>query len=180
MRSKPRPGWFELLRQQRVPFMRHVADNRRRVTGLDAAAARVLAFLADRITTAAHARAFWSAVPAVLTRCDEQETYDLPMASEAYAWIHLLDRYVRTWYALEQMFHRACFPLGKRGVNVLDVGTGPGPSVPAIVDFYRELRRYAFLANEPRLDQPCTVTAVELSWSNNQFREHFYEATEYP
>jgi hypothetical protein len=35
---------------------------------------------------------FLRAVPAVLERCDDLETYPFEMAPEAYAWVHLLDR----------------------------------------------------------------------------------------
>lgn len=134
--------WLQLLKRHRAPLQEHLQKGRRRQIGLETIAGRLIDYMRWRIQTPADAGAFWRAVPPVISRCDEQETYELDMASEAYAWIHLLDRYVRTWLALEQMLANECLPLAGSGVNVLDVGTGPGPNVFAIADFYRELSAY--------------------------------------
>ena len=97
------------------------------------------------------------------------------MAAEAYAWMHLLDRYTRTWIALEHMVQRGCLPLAIRGVGVLDIGTGPGPSALAITDFYRHLSEYAE-NGETRLMRPCRIATVELSDRNNAFRGISFES----
>jgi ribosomal protein RSM22 (predicted rRNA methylase) len=54
------------------------------------------------------------------------------LAVEAYAYVHLLERYRRTWSALKYMCKVAALLLGTRGIRVLDVGSGPGPSVYAV------------------------------------------------
>ena len=76
---------------------------------------------------------------------------------------------------LEHLFNTACFPLARYGVNVLDIGTGPGPSVLAIGEFYKNLSAFAAVMQESAFEQPCRLTEVELSWLNNSFRGHFRE-----
>jgi hypothetical protein len=172
--------WFELLKRHRRPFLQYLREQPKRSIALSDTAIKLTAFLGNSIQRTEEAAAFWNAVPAVLERCDEQDTYDLEMASEAYAWVHLLDRYVRTWLALETMVQRACLPLAANGVNVLDVGTGPGPSTLAITHFYNSLSEYANAVGEKALVQPCRISVVELSWENNAFRSRFREATMVP
>ena len=75
-------------------------------------------------------------------------------AESAYAWIHLPDRYVRTWLALEVLVERCLLPMGKEGVRALDVGTGPGPSAFATHDFYAAMMRYADITGRERWRQP--------------------------
>jgi hypothetical protein len=169
--------WRELLRKHRTRLLRYLRETGHRTTGLANLAGKLSTFLISSIETPQQAAAFWATVPAVLKRCDDPETYRLEMAAEAYAWAHLLDRYIRTWIALERMVERLCLPLAIHGVNVLDVGTGPGPSTLAITDFYHGLTQYAIVAGESRLEQPTSITAVEVSWENNAFRSRFREAT---
>ena len=112
----------------------------------------------------------WRAVPAVLCRCNDQATYELPGSAQAYAWLHLLDRYSRTWIALEQLVKNHCLPMGKYGVNALDVGTGPGPAAFAIHDFYAAMVDYSKQQDNPKWRQPSHVTCVEFDRSTNHFR----------
>lgn len=160
--------------------MQYLRTEQKRKAALVDVATRLAAFLIRSVANEKQATAFWEAIPAVLSRCDYQDTYELPMAPEAYAWLHLLDRYIRTWWALETMFQRACFPLAAYGVNVLDVGTGPGPSTLAVTAFYSALSDYASVVREPRLMQLCNISAVELNNENNAFRLRFREVTEVP
>ena len=70
------------------------------------------------IRTPEEAHDVWAAVPEVLGRCKEQATYEEPEAASAYAWLHLLDRYVRTWLGLERLVqnvvHTAGLAVGER------------------------------------------------------------------
>lgn len=175
--TRTRTVWREVQRRHRAPLLRYFDERRCRTTGAADLAAKLTSFLITSIQTPQHAAAFWRAVPAVLDRCDDLDTYRLDMAPEAYAWVHLLDRYVRTWRALEAMLQSLCLPLASRGVNVLDVGTGPGPSTSAIADFYSAVTEYARLTGDPHLQQPTSITAVEMTWENNAFRSRFREAT---
>ena len=47
------------------------------------------------------AEQFISRLPDVFSRCDE-DIYDAPFAAEAYAFVHLVERYRRFWDVLEE------------------------------------------------------------------------------
>lgn len=99
----------------------------------------------------------------------------MPGANAAYSWLHLLDRYVRTWLALEQLLRDRLLPMGKYGVRVLDVGTGPGPSAFAAHDFYDSLSDYSVSIGDERWQQPPAVTCVEQADTMNYFRHNLSE-----
>ena len=104
---------------------------------------RLSEFLIARIRSEADARDFWNTIPHVRKACNDPCTYQLPWAAEAYAYVHLLLRYCRTWAVLKHLTAKAVLPLGSQGVRVLDVGTGPAPALYAIDDFYSALDRFA-------------------------------------
>ena len=118
------------------------------------------------------AREVWVAAPAVLASCDEKETFDMPGAALAYSWLHLLDRYVRTWRALEILLETNCIPMGRYGVRVLDVGTGPGPSSFAIHDFYSSMTEFARTMDKARWEQLAEIECVELDCRTNNLRHN--------
>ena len=60
--------------------------------------------------------------------------------------------------------------MGKYGVNVLDVGTGPGPAAFAIHDFYTAMIDYSKVGANAQWRQPSHVTCVEFDKSTNHFR----------
>ena len=124
------------------------------------------------VQTREQALTAWNAVPAVMSRCNARETYSISGAAPAYAWIHLLDRYVRTWLALEKLVDRCLLPMGSRGVSALDVGTGPGPSAFATHDFYTSMLAYGKTYGNDRWLQLPRITPVESSQEMNHFREH--------
>ena len=108
-------------------------------------------------------------------RCNEAKTYSLGGANVAYAWLHLLDRYVRTWLALEHLLRDGLLPMGIQGVRVLDIGTGPGPSAIATHDFYVALTEYAAKGGSELWRQPPRVTCVEPAASMNHLRHALAE-----
>lgn len=105
----------------------------------------------------------------------EQATYELRGATPAYAWLHLLDRYARTWSALEKLVASGSLPLAKYGVRALDVGTGPGPSAFAIHDFYAAMTEFAAQTGNAQWRQPPDLTCVEFDSSTNHLRHHLAE-----
>ena len=109
-------------------------------------------------------------MPAVLERCNDLATYDSLHAGIAYSWLHLLDRYARTWLALEQLLRHRVLPMGRHGVRVLDVGTGPGPSAFATHDFYAAMEHYARSENAANWLQPPDITCVEKASVMNHIR----------
>jgi hypothetical protein len=82
-------------------------------------------------------------LPLVLSRCDDPTIYDRPFVADAYAYVHLLDRYCRFWQALAELVNARVLPMRQKGVDVLDVGTGLAPALYAVWDFYSALMGYA-------------------------------------
>ena len=138
--------------------------------GLDALATALRATLDELVRTAADARAVWRAAPEVLRNCNDPETYSIPQAETAYAWLHMLDRYVRTWLALEHLVRTRLLPMGKFGVRALDVGTGSGPSAFATNDFFAAMQDYARTTASSHWKQPPEITCVECAPGMNRIR----------
>ena len=177
MRGKrtSREGWIGLQRRDSKAVLAWLDRERRLRAGFDMLATRLRELLATHVRTQTEARDVWKATSAVITRCNELETYSMRGATAAYSWLHLLDRYVRTWLALEKLLGDWLLPMGKHGVRVLDVGTGPGPSAFATHDFYVSLSDYSGSIGDARWRQPPQVTCVEQADSMNHFRHNLSE-----
>ena len=119
------------------------------------------ATLDDLVQAASDARAVWRAAPAILRDCNDPKTFSIPQAETAYAWLHMLDRYVRTWLALEHLVRSRLLPMGRFGVHTLDVGTGPSPSAFATHDFFAALEDYARTTASTHWKQPPKITCVD-------------------
>ena len=163
-------SWSGVLRARGPRFLEWLEQNKILALKFDILAQGLSQLLQEAIDTPGKAIHVWAAAPAVLSRCNDQKTYALPHAPLAYAWLHLLERYGRTWMALQQLVRLGCLPIAKNGVNVLDVGAGPGPSAFAIHDFYSALTEYGTERSIGRLIQPPSVTCVELNDSTNFLR----------
>jgi len=167
--SKPL-GWSGLLRAHGPGFLDWLAQNKILALKFNLLAQALSQLLRGAIETPDAAASVWAATPAVLERCNDQKTYELPGAPLAYAWLHLLERYARTWIALERLCGLSYLPIAKYGVNTLDVGTGPGPSAFAIHDFYSALTKYGVEKGIESLKQPANITCVELDSGTNHLR----------
>ena len=163
-------GWTSLLRHEGSDFLTWIKGQRILSTKFDILATALSSLLRNSIRTPEQASDVWMAVPAVLSRCNEQATYSMPGAACAYAWLHLLDRYVRTWVALELLVENNCLPMGQNGVRALDVGTGPGPSAFAIHDFYAAMIEFSRTRDNSKWRQPAHVTCVEFDRNTNHLR----------
>ena len=168
-------GWTDLLRREGSDFLAWLDDNHILSLKFDVLSRALHSLLNENIRTAEDAFDVWSAAPAVLACCNKQSTYEKPGAALAYAWQHLLDRYVRSWQALEILVEQSCLPMGRYGVNALDVGTGPGSSALAIIDFYTAMIEYSKWKESPKWHQTIKVTCVELDQSTNSLRHHLAE-----
>lgn len=168
-------GWTSLLKKEGADFLTWLMTERILSRNFDELATALSSLLRERVRTAEEASKVWCAAPAVLSQCDERGTYEKPGAACAYAWLHLLDRYVRTWFALELLVKKHRLPMGKNGVNALDVGTGPGPSAFAIHDFYASMIEFSWTRNNTKWRQPPHVTCVESARNKNHFRHHLAE-----
>lgn len=168
-------NWTGLQRHQGPDYLQWLQNRKALRTGLCALAEALRVLLDDRVRTRRDARDLWTAVPSVLSQCNKPETYRTPAAPLAYAWLHLLDRYVRTWLALQLLVKKCLLPMGIDGVRTLDVGTGPGPSAFAIYDFYTAMTKFAEVSRNERWRQPVSLTCVESSAAMNHFRHHLAE-----
>ena len=169
------PGWTHLLRQEGPSFLDWIAESETLSKRFDTLTGALRKLLCTDVQTREAAENVWAALPAVRVRCNEEATYQLPGAPWAYAWQHLLERYVKTWQALELLVENACLPMGKYGVRVLDVGTGPGPSAFAIHDFYDAMTEYADAQRKPDWHQPPEIECVESDGATNSLRHRLAE-----
>ena len=168
-------GWTGLLKREGAEFTEWLRRDQVLSSKFATLASVLSPMLRDQIRTPADARDIWTAVPAVLRCCNDQATYEKRGAAVAYAWLHLLDRYVRTWLALERLVQAACLPMGRDGVRALDVGTGPGPAAFAVNDFYSAMVEFSEAGNKPKWRQLADVACFEFSESINGFRHELAE-----
>ena len=163
-------SWTNLQRQEGARFLQWIDDNQALRTGFIALANALQEMLEDCVRTRKDACDLWGAVPDVIRRCNDLKTYCKPKAAPAYAWLHFLERYVRTWLALQKLVKQNLLPMGKEGVRALDVGTGPGPSAFATHDFYAAMVEYAEFSGNKHWRQPPRLTCVEAAGAMNHFR----------
>ena len=168
-------GWTGLQRQEGTAVLQWLAREERLSRGFDRLAQGLREIFEAEIRMPADARHVWDAASSVLGRCNDPATYSLAGADKAYAWLHLLDRYVRTWVALERLLREGMLPMGQHGVRVLDVGTGPGPSAFATHDFYVALTDYSGTSDNELWSQPPDITCVERAGAMNRFRHRLSE-----
>ena len=170
MMSVQNPGWTNLLRLEGFDFLTYIREQGTLRLKFSVLSEALYKHLCREVGTERDAQQVWEAVPDVLERCNEQATYEKQGADWAYAWLHLLDRYVRTWIALEYLVEKSCIPMGKFGVNALDVGTGSGPSAFAIHDFYTAMFDFSEKRRNSKWRQRAYVTCVELDGKTNHLR----------
>lgn len=163
-------SWTSLLKQEGPDFLAWLHSEQALSTRVDTLATSLSSLLHERVSTPEQARDVWMAAPSVLGRCNGQDTYGSPGASFAYAWLHLLDRYVRTWIALEHLVDSECLPMGKDGIHALDVGAGPGPAAFAMRDFYTAMVEFSKGRANNLWRQPPEVTCIELDLMADQLR----------
>jgi len=145
--DRPRT-WRGLLEEHGDSFLKWLESSGRELASLNAMAETLEQFLIGLID---HARVeypdapmrFWELIPVVRACCEKPETFEEYLAVPAYAYVHLLERYRRTWSTLRHLTESGVLPLGKLGTRVLDVGSGPAPALYAIDDFYRALTDFA-------------------------------------
>ncbi len=119
---------------------------------------------------------FANCIPDVFTNCDDPHMYEQYMAAQAYAHVHLLERYRRFWDVLISLLEAAVLPMSEKNLQVLDVGTGPAPALYAVSDFYQALHDFAheqgyisLITSTPKLD------GIELSYNMRHFMHIFSE-----
>jgi hypothetical protein len=111
----------------------------------------------------------------VLKHCDTI-TYNEPGTADAYALLHFLDRYHRFQLTYAHLDLRGLMPAKMTGIDVLDVGTGPGPSMFAASDFYNE--RFG-QADAPRADDRRPDFKIDYVERSVEFRSWLHHFTEF-
>lgn len=181
-RNSPKPiTWRQLLKKHGHSFLRWLRDGRREQQALERIAAQLADFLITAIERPRHEWPdapveFWNRIPDVRSCCSDVTTFEKPFAVEAYAYVHLLERYRRTWATLKYLSRVAALPLGSRGVRVLDIGTGPAPALYAIDDFYAAFSEFARDVDVPELQVPqpelsCVERSQPMVWFFHAFSE---------
>ena len=110
----------------------------------------------------------------VLKNCDTI-TYNEPGTGDAYALLHFLDRYHRFQLTFDLLAHHGLMPLRQGNIDVLDIGTGPGPSMFAISDFYCDRFGYADSSRMHRERPHFRIDYVEQSVEFRHWLHHFTE-----
>jgi len=174
----PHGGWTGLQLREGDAVLHWLQREQRLNKGFDALALALRATFNDLVRTASDARAVWCAAPAILRNCNDPETYSIPQAATAYAWLHMLDRYVRTWLAFDHLLRSRLLPMGKFGIRALDVGTGPGPSAFATHDFFAAIEEYALATASPHWKHPPEITCVDPDPHMNRIRHLVSEQLE--
>lgn len=168
--------WRQVLKRHSAAFFAWLAETDREYSLIDGLATKLSTFLIARIGTPFDARHFWNTIPEVRRACNNPSTYDLPWAAEAYAFVHLLERYRRTWAVLKHLTSTAVLPLAAFGVRVLDIGAGPAPALYAIDDYYAAIGEFAQVAGIKELSFPgATLDCIEYSAAMAQFMRTFSE-----
>ncbi|MDD9985539.1 MAG: hypothetical protein OXQ31_04625 [Spirochaetaceae bacterium] len=173
--------WRQILQRHADRFLKWLDETNSEHRLVDETASHLTEYLIASIRTKDDARGFWDAIPAVRSECNDSDTYERPCAAEAYAYVHLLHRYCRTWSVLHHMTATNVLPLARHGVRVLDVGTGPAPALYAIDDFYRVLRQFAHeLGIQELYVADPTLNCIEKSSSMERFIHRFSECCRRP
>ena len=84
-------SWSSLLRNEGPDFLEWLESQSILPMKIDFLAKALSTLLRKDVRTPQQANDVWTAVPAVLSRCNDNATYKMPGAAQAYAWLHLLD-----------------------------------------------------------------------------------------
>jgi hypothetical protein len=115
----------------------------------------------------------------VLRRCDEIDYQEYSTAI-AYGILHFLPRYHRFQLIYSKLVDKGIFPPKKSPINILDVGTGPGPSLYALSDVYLSLKLFGDRACKNLLDEHKYIPDyVERSSGFRNWLHHFTEIANY-
>lgn len=170
--STIKQSWAGLLRLQGPDYLAWLTKNQVLQTKFDTLSNALWSLLCSHVYTPEHAVEVWNAVPSVICRCSDQDTYKRSGAGLAYAWLYFLERYVRTWIALDKLVEQSCIPMAKFEVRALDVGTGPGSSAFAVHDYFVAMTDFSNETGNLKWRQPPKITCVEFDHTTNHLR-HF-------
>ena len=110
----------------------------------------------------------------VLQNCDSI-TYDEEGVPEAYLILHFLDRYHRFQLIYMEMLKEGCFPLASK-LNMIDIGTGTGPSMFAYSDMVELIQRYK---SEINCSETIESICIDYAEQSEGFRQQIHMISEY-
>lgn len=110
----------------------------------------------------------------VLAQCDEI-SYNEEGVPEAYIILHFLDRYHRFQLIFMDMIKQGCFPM-KETINLIDIGTGPGPSMYAFSDIVNLIKEYE---KEKIGKETIKNVRIDYAEQSHGFRQFLHIVTEY-
>jgi ribosomal protein RSM22 (predicted rRNA methylase) len=132
-------------------FLQWISDEDGLYDRFDRLAREVEALASDRILReCSDVGAIARRLGDVIARCDDID-YDDWIIVQAYALLHFLDRYHRFQIILSRLAELRLLPIKMLPIDILDVGTGPGPSLFAVSDFYASLVRYGIAMGDAAL-----------------------------
>jgi hypothetical protein len=136
------PGARYYLREHGQAFQAYLQS---RLGGnVQVLAERLQDYLQFELKTPECCEAFWKGIKPARQGCPASEHFDDYHNILAYAFVHLLDRYLRVWEVLRLLAATLLLPMPKR-LSVLDVGSGPAPALYAVTDFYRDVAAFGEL-----------------------------------
>jgi SAM-dependent methyltransferase len=172
-------AWRQVLRRNARKFLEWLRVNEARNRALEKICADLEICIKSNLRDTESCRAFWAAIPQTRSGCNDLTTFSSREAVLAYAYQHLPRRYLRMWDSLTALTARACLPLGREGVRVLDIGTGPGTMAFAINDFYQGLRNFGEEQGIELLARQTTqFSTVESNEHMQRFLSYFREVAE--
>ena len=112
--------WRQLLRRHGRPFLKWLGDSGAEVRALAHLANELAEFLIGEVERAYQEWPdppveFWRKIPDVRACCNQTDIFEQPFAVQAYAYVHFLERYRRTWAALRYLTEVAVLPLRGKG-----------------------------------------------------------------
>jgi len=114
----------------------------------------------------------------VLKNCDAI-TYDEEGVSIAYSILHFMDRYHRFQLLFLKLLEEDILPI-KPQIDILDLGSGPGPSMYAMSDMYELYRMFEKETKGVSTIKKLNIEYVEKSIEFTNFLHHFTEFANYP
>lgn len=112
-------------------------------------------------------------LPTVISRCDEI-TYNEPGVPEAYIILHFLDRYHRFQLIFLDMLENGLFPI-RETIDVMDIGTGPGPSLFALSDMILLINLYL---GEKGKEKGILFVNLDYAEQSDGFRDFMHHVAE--
>lgn len=170
VRRAARSVWFELATLC-LPYTLRTSSGKR----FEELGSLLEDYLLDQMNRSPEAgREMASQLLNVLKNCDTI-TYNEPGTGNAYALLHFLDRYHRFQLTFDLLTRHKLMPLKHTVIDVLDIGTGPGPSMFALSDFYCQRFGYVDTSRAHRDRPRFRIDYVERSVEFRHWLHHFTE-----